>query len=210
MRDQFLSFSALLLLILNGCSATRITEPPRTAVEQLLLSNAIDKSMRNTDFSVFNNQTVFSDSSLFEGYDAKYALGTIRDKLSQAGALLVDTAEKARYVLEPRSGGIGIDSHSELFGMPNITIPVPFAGAVETPEVPFWKVVKADSTVKIVILAIERETGKHHYSSGSLVGKSYNHQYKILGIFNWRNTDIPERQSSVAGVNVNQIYDEDE
>lgn len=210
MKDQFFSFSALLLLILNGCSATRITEPPRTAVEQLLLSNAIDKSMRNTDFSVFKNQTVFSDSSLFEGYDAKYALGTIRDKLSQAGALLVDTAEKARFVLEPRSGGIGIDSHSELFGMPNITIPVPFAGAVETPEVPFWKVVKADSTVKIVILAIERETGKHHYSSGSLVGKSYNHQYKILGIFNWRNTDIPERQSSVAGVNVNQIYDEDE
>lgn len=200
----------VLLLLLSACSATRITEPPRTAVEQLLISTAVDRSLKNTDFSSFKGQTVYSDSSLFEGYDAKYALGAIRDKMSQAGALLVGSPEAARFILEPRSGAIGIDSHSELVGMPNITLPIPLAGAVETPEVPLWKVDKADSTAKIVILAIEKETGKHHYSSGSLVGKSYNHQYKILGIFNWRNTDIPERQSSVAGVNVNQINDEDE
>ena len=161
--------------------------------------------MAEADFSIFNGQTVYSNTALFEGYDAKYALGTIRDQLAQSGALLVDSSDKARFILEPRSGGIGIDSHSEMVGLPNFTLPIPLAGALETPEVPLWKVDKADSTVKIAILAFDKESGKHVFSSGSMVGKSYNHQYKVLGIINWRNTDIPERQSKVLGRNVNKV-----
>jgi len=197
------------LSLLSACSATRITEPSRTAVEQLLLSTAIDRSLNDADFSIFEEQTVFMNLELFEGYDAKYAIGAIRDKMSQSGALFVETQEKARFIIEPRSGAIGIDSHSEMVGMPSITLPIPLAGPVQTPEAPLWKVDKADSTVKVAVLAFDKETGKHFYSSGSLVGKSFNHQYKVLGIFNWRNTDIPERQSSILGRNINQISEDE-
>lgn len=196
------------VMVLSGCSATRITEPPRTAVEQLLLSTAIDRSLADADFSTFIGQTVYFDISMFEGYDAKYALGAIRDAMSQQGALLVDSADKARFIIEPRSGAIGIDSHSDLFGIPNVTVPIPLAGAIETPEISLYKVDKADSTVKVAVLAFDKQSGQHHYSSGSLVGKAYNHQYKVLSIFSWRNTDIPERQSKVMGRNINQIQSE--
>jgi hypothetical protein len=208
-NKSFIIMAGAAVTLLAGCSATRITEPPRTAVEQLLLSTAIDRSLEGVDFSSFNGQTVFFDNKLFEGYDSKYALGAIRDAMSRQGALLVDSADKARFIVEPRSGAIGIDSHNELLGIPDLTLPIPLAGAVETPEVTLWKVDKADSTVKVAVLAFDKETGQHRYSSGSLVGKSFNHQYKVLGIFNWRNTDIPERQSKVMGRNINRISTEE-
>lgn len=201
-------YMTLMVLALAGCSATRITEPARTAAEQLLLSTAIDRSLADADFSSFSGQTVYFDIRMFEGYDSKYALGAIRDTMSQQGALIVDSADKARFIVEPRSGSIGIDSHSELVGIPDLTLPIPLAGAVNTPEVPLWKVDKADSTVKVAVLAFDKETGQHRYSSGSLVGKSFNHQYKVLGIINWRNTDIPERQSNFMGKNINKVSDE--
>lgn len=205
---KLLPCMTLMALALAGCSATRITEPARTAAEQLLLSTAIDRSLADADFSSFSGQTVYFDTRMFEGYDSKYALGAIRDTMSQQGALIVDSADKARFIVEPRSGSIGIDSHSELVGIPDLTLPIPLAGAVNTPEVPLWKVDKADSTVKVAVLAFDKETGQHRYSSGSLVGKSFNHQYKVLGIFNWRNTDIPERQSSIMGRNINKVSEE--
>jgi hypothetical protein len=183
------------LFLLGGCVTNRTTEPARTATEQLLLSTATDHALLSANFAAFANQKVFLDTNYFESYDAKYAIGTIRDALNRAGALLEDNVTNSDIIVEARSGALSIDSSVFLFGIPNMGVPVPLAGALQVPELAFYKSDKQRSTAKIALLAFVRKSGTHVYSSGPLDGKSYDKHYKLLFV-SWIRTDIPEKQKN--------------
>lgn len=186
----------LLAAGLAGCSSVKITEPPRTATEQLLLSTAADRALRSADLSMFDGKKVYLDGTYFDSYDPKYVLGTIRDALSRAGAILVPAAANSDVILEARSGALSTDSSSSLIGLPSFGIPIPLTGAIQTPEIAFYKSQKQFSTAKIALLAFANPSGRHLYSSGPLVGKSYNNFNSLFG-FDLSRTDLPEKQKSV-------------
>lgn len=186
-----LAFAALWL---GGCVTNNTTAPARSATEQLLLSTATDRALRSANLAVLANRKVFLDATYFDSYDSKYVLGTIRDALSRAGALLQGDVKSSDIIVEARSGALSIDGSDLLFGIPNMGVPIPLAGAVQIPEVAFYKSDKQRSTAKIALLAFARESGSHIYSSGPLDGKSYDKHYKILFV-SWIRTDVPEKQT---------------
>lgn len=94
-----------------------------------------------------------------------------------------------------RAAALSTDNSAYLLGIPNMGVPIPLAGAVQTPELAFYKSEKQFSTSKIALLAFTRETRLHVYSSGPLDGKSYNNHYKLFFI-TWGFTDIPEKHGS--------------
>lgn len=184
----------LICLVLSACHAIRITEPDRTATEQLLLSTATDKAVRDIDLTELAGRRVFFDKSYFKSYDDGYAMGSIRELLAKSGARLVNDRESSDIVVEARSGALGIDSRDSLLGIPELAIPVPFAGQVQSPELALYKAQHADSTARFALLAYETKSGEFVHSTGSMVGKSKFYHYKILGFINWRVTDIPEQK----------------
>ena len=184
-----------LWLVATGCSTYDETNPPRSATEQLLISTAMDRAMTNGDLSVFHSRKVFVDATYFASYDQQYALGEIRDALNSAGAFLVNNVTNSDLVVEARSGALSVDASSTLFGIPAMGLPVPLSGALSTPELAFYKSVKQKSIGKIALLAYDPKSGRHYYSSGPLVGRSYNYYRKILFI-SWISTDIPEKQKN--------------
>jgi Family of unknown function (DUF6655) len=191
-----IAFAILAAFLLGGCATSKQTTPPRSATEQLLLSTAADRSLHFANLSSFANQKVFLDTSYFDSYDSKYAIGAIRDALSRAGALLMVSPTNSDIIIEARSGALSIDSSDSLLGIPKLGAPVPLAGTVDIPEIALYKAEKGRSVAKIALLAYARQSREHVYSSGSLVGKSYSKYYKILGFFSWTRTDIPEKQTS--------------
>jgi hypothetical protein len=182
-------------LLLSGCTTVKTTDPARTATEQLLLSTAVDHTLKSANLMAFANRKVFLDTTYFDSYDSKYAIGTIRDALSRAGALLEDNVTNSDIVVEARSGALSTDNSSFLFGIPNIGVPIPLSGVVQTPELAFYKSEKQSSTAKVALLAFTRESRLHVYSSGPLDGKSYNSHYKLLFV-SWGFTDIPEKHGN--------------
>jgi hypothetical protein len=182
-------------LLLGGCATNLTTNPARSATEQLLLSTAADRALQSANLTAFANQKVFLDTTYFDSYDPKYVMGTIRDALSRAGALLEDSLTNSDIVIEARSGALSIDSSDTLFGIPNMGLPVPLAGTLQIPELAFYKSDRQRSTAKIALLAFAKQSGAHVYSSGSLDGKSYDKHYKILFV-SWIRTDVPEKQKS--------------
>ena len=60
----------------------------------------------------------FVDSQYFDGTDAKYAIGAIRDRLLRSGVNLVGDKKDADMVIEARSGAQSIDKTSFLIGVP--------------------------------------------------------------------------------------------
>lgn len=193
--------AAAALLAGGGCTQTILTAPQRSATEQLLLSTAADRAITNTTTTnlwVFRGKKVFLDTSNFDSYDAKYVIGSIRDALSQSGAVLVRNETNSDIIIEARSGALSIDASSTLVGMPSSGVPVPFAGAVSIPELAVFKSQKQFSIAKLALLAYETHSGQHVYSSGPMVGRAHNHYYSIIGFINFGSSDIPEKQKPKA------------
>ena len=191
-RSVVFSGSLVFLICCGGCTTYEITQPPRATTEQLLLSTATDRALHSVNLGIFAGRRVFLDTTYFDSYDDKYAIGTIRDALSRAGAHLVTNANGSDVIIEARSGGLSTDGSSSFVGIPGFGIPIPLAGTVSTPEVAFYKSLKQRSTAKIALLAITTQTREHVYSSGPLVGKSYNNYHDLFG-FSGDATDVPEK-----------------
>ena len=180
------------VVFISGCTTNITTNPPRSATEQLLLSTAVDHAMTNADLTIFRDQKVFLDATYFDSYDPKYAIGTVRDALSRAGALLADDAKSAEVIIEVRAGALSIDNAETFFGIPSMGVPVPLSGPLQTPEVAFFKTSRQHSYAKIALLAYANRSKEHIYSSGSLDGLAHNDHHKILMV-SWLNTDLPEK-----------------
>ncbi|MEM1222399.1 MAG: DUF6655 family protein, partial [Verrucomicrobiota bacterium] len=118
------------LLFFAGCSSPQITEPQRSGIEQLLLSNAVDRALETTEIPQVNDMRVFLSEEYLESYDSRYVVGAIRALLSENGAKLVATREDAEMIVEARSGALGIDSTSSILGIPSVPIVIPAAGSI--------------------------------------------------------------------------------
>lgn len=197
-RRALAVLGAAAALFAAGCAQTTLTAPQRSATEQLLLSTAADRAIGSTNLGFFEGKKVFVDTTYFDAYDGKYAIGGIRDALSRAGALLVRNETNSDMVIELRAGALSIDAGSTLVGVPSAGVPVPFAGAVSIPELALFKAQKQYGLAKIALLAYETKGGKHLYSSGPLIGHAYNHNYTFIGFINYSSSDIPAKHRSTA------------
>ena len=157
-----------------------------------MLSTAADRGLQGVNLAPLRGKKVFLEEQYFRSYDQEYILGAIRELISTNGAFLVRKIDDAEIIVEARCGGLGIDTRTTLFGIPEIPIPIPMVGTLATPEIALYKAELHDSTGKFVLLAYDNKTGAYVHSTGSLAGKAYFNFYKLLGFFNWRSTDIPE------------------
>lgn len=188
-----------LSLVFSGCHSVTVTEPKRSVAEQLLLSTAADRAVEGVDLHPLEGKKVYLQEKYFDSYDKEYCLGAIRELISTNGAFLVDTVDDAEVIVEARSGGLGLDQRETLFGIPNLILPIPLVGNFELPEIALFKSTKADSIAKFALLAIDSESRAYLHSTGAMPGKSRFHHYKVLGIINWRRTDIPELKTRFFG-----------
>jgi hypothetical protein len=194
MGIRVIGFLALVALCCNGCLQTNMTEPQRSAAEQLLLSTVADRAAQTVSLNSFANKKVYFSTNYFEGYDAKYAFGTVRDAFSRAGALLVNDENDAEIVVEARNGALSIDRADSLLGIPSTAVPVGFAGAISIPEIALYKSNKQYSLAKFALLAYSKDSGKHYFSSGPMIGRAHLYYYKFLGFISYTSTDVPEKK----------------
>jgi hypothetical protein len=193
MKKTLCCLSAVILgLFATGCHSLNVSEPKRTAAEQLLLSTAADRGLQGVDLTSLRGKKVFLEEQYFHSYDQEYVLGAIRELILKNGAFMVRKIEDAETIVEARAGGLGIDTRISLFGIPALPIPIPMVGTLATPEIALYKAELHDSTGKFVLVAYDNKTGGFVHSTGSLAGKAYFNYYRVLGFFNWRSTDIPE------------------
>ena len=179
---------------LTGCTQTGLTNPKRSATEQLLISTAAERALAQLDFSIVRGKKVFVDPVYYDSEDEDYVIGTIRDYVAVNEGMLAAKVEDADLVLEPRSGALSIDSSKSIIGLPASAAPLPLAGSVNLPEVALFKSEKQFSIAKIALLAYERDSRKHVASTGPKVGRANIKYYKFLGFIGYTKTTVPERK----------------
>jgi hypothetical protein len=105
--------------------------------------------------------------------------------------LLAKTDDKADVIVETRSSVLSMDVSDFLVGVPTMTVPIPFAGPLQTPEIALFKSHRSDSVAKVALYAREQASGHYIESAGPMLGRAYLHLYKVLFV-SWRRTDVPE------------------
>ncbi len=190
--DKSLARGILIMMMaaLVGCATERESNPPRTATEELLISTAADRAASQMLAAFLPNARVFVDAQYFEGLDSKYTIGAIRDQLAKDGAHLIADRGSADIVIEIRSGAQSIDETSTLFGVPNMDLPVPLAGALKIPEIALFKVAREIGTSKIAMTGYAQKDGTYKFSVGLDYGYSHRNQWTLLILFSWNSDDL--------------------
>lgn len=181
----------VLLAFVSSCANIRVTNPPRTATEQFLLSHAASEAIKRFTFEPLFGRKVYVDSSYFVPIDKEFVLGEFRAGLFQAGAQVSSDANDAEIIIEVRSGGAGIDRYENLTGIPPLSAPAgsavagPEAASMSTlitPEIAITKTIKQIAFVSIAYVAYWKKTGEIVANEGPSKGKAYREDWWFLGI----------------------------
>ncbi|HEY2250522.1 MAG TPA: DUF6655 family protein [Planctomycetaceae bacterium] len=170
----------LLLTIagLSGCATNRQSNTARTASEQLLISNAVDRSLNKVDFGPLAGVNVFVEEKYVECVDKGYIIGSIRHKLLQAGALLAPKAEEADAIMEVRSGAVGTDVSSSYLGVPGFTAP----GMIGIPDIKLMTRDNQQAVAKIGIVVYGAKSRSELGEGGVSMARADDTSTYILGI----------------------------
>jgi len=171
MNGRLLVAWAALVALLAGCGTTKWSDSPRTATEQLLVSDAIDRAISEIDFSALANTRVYLDTRfIITALDQNYVISTMRQHMLASGCIIMDKADEATYVVEMRAGSLGTNRQDLLFGMPSTTLPtvglLP-TGAATIPEIALVKRTNQQGVCKIAVFAYDRRSGRPVWQSGN-------------------------------------------
>ncbi len=160
-----------LCVLLAGCGTTKWSDSPRTATEQLLISDAVDRAISEIDFSALAGKHVFLDTRyIATTLDQNYVTSTLRQHMLASGIIIKDKPEDCTYVVEVRTGTLGTNRQDLLFGMPSTTLPtvglLP-VGSASIPEIALMKRTNQQGVCKISCFAYNRMTGRSVWQSGN-------------------------------------------
>jgi hypothetical protein len=152
--------------VLCGCGTTSWSDTKRTATEQLLVSDAIERAIMKVDMSPLSGQRVFLDTTVLSQVEDKaYLESTVRQHVLGSGAVLAEKREDADIIVEARAGSIGTDRSSVLIGVPATS--VEFAGnGTSIPEMAIFKRSDQRAVAKINLFAYHRANGHPIWQSG--------------------------------------------
>ena len=208
MQRTFVASSLLVsALLCSGCSLTQeFSPPPRTATEQLLLTQAVEHALHNltaelpkeatlqidvtglqTDRARFN--MVGKDRAVL--YGASLDLLLIRDSVATGLGRLgyridprdTEPAYLARVVVESFGATRGVT----FFGMPPVqSVLIPFA----LPALTLYGAEGQKGYARVHVDFFENQSGKFVGSSPTMIGRTYYNQYTLLFFFTWQTTDL--------------------
>ncbi|MCA9232537.1 MAG: hypothetical protein KDA57_17945 [Planctomycetales bacterium] len=204
-RKLLLTACLACLAAAAGCGTTRTTNTQRTATEQLLISDAIDRAVQDIDFGPLAGKQVFFDERhLYEVVDDSYLISSLRQHLLASGCILKEDRDQADFIVEPRAGAVGTDNHDLLFGIPETTVPqftLLAALPPAIPEIPIAKRRKQRGVAKIAVFAYRRDSGEPAWQSGIATSESTSNDIWLLGAGPFKRGTIHEG-TSLAGVKI--------
>jgi len=168
-------YYALLLLLAvagaHGCGTTKWSDSPRTATEQLLVSDAVDRAISAIDFGALSDRSVYLDTRFIETtLDHNYVVSTLRQHMLASGCIIKDKPEDSDFVVEVRAGSLGTNRNDVLLGVPATQLPsvglLP-TGAAAIPEIALSKRTSQQAVCKIAVFAYDRMSGRPVWQSGN-------------------------------------------
>jgi hypothetical protein len=183
--------------LLVGCATQKESHTPRTGVEQLLISSAIDQSLDHVSLAPLRNRKVFLETKYLDCVDKNYVIVSMHQRLLRAGTQMVDKPTEADVIVEVGSGGVGTDGQELFVGIPEIPLPPPSPIAI--PKMSFFTRNKLNGTAKLLVVAYEAKTKRPVLQQGPSLARSDQNTWNVLGTGTTRTGSVPDEIAAATG-----------
>ena len=196
----------VLPFILAACGETRYSNPPRTATEQFIISTAAEHAVQEFTLTPLDERRIFIDdarvlSDAKQRQDYQYMIGTLRQALLEAGARLAPAPDDADIIIEPRSGGLSIDSYEFFVGIPGDVLGPALSGAgggniqLNQKDLALVRNVRQWGFGGLSLLAYWRDSGELVTFAGPHTGRSHVERWRFFILGGRTLSDVPTTQA---------------
>lgn len=197
--------SAAVLLGCSGCAIEQeVSRTPRTAVEQVLLTQAVERALSDLTVQLPDHALLHIDATGLDtdrslvrmrgsdlGATKPRALETayVRDSVSavlgRKGFRTLDG--EAPYLVRVMVESLGTMQGTTFVGLPPIqSVIIPFA----LPELTLYKLQKQTGYARLHLDLYDNRTRELIGSTATLIGRTYYNQYTVLFYITWYDTDV--------------------
>lgn len=195
----------LMTCFAGGCATIRVTDPPRTADEEFLLTEAATKAISQLSMEALRGRVVwvatefaFSTTQPYDGafltneirspaFQDAFMVAELRARLLQSGVRLASSRSKADVILEVRTGALSINRIDFLLGLPATFIPGATATAGSTsiplalPQLAAYQSIEQRGFGSVAFVAYWKDTGELLATSGPYIGRTWRTDYFLFG-----------------------------
>jgi hypothetical protein len=172
-----------------GCAMPgRVPGTPRSPLEQLLLSQAIERSAGQVALGLPEGTSVILDSSsLAEDQDLDFITDTVEGWLGQQGIAVREKGDEAQYRLRMIVESAGNEQAIHFFGLMQArSAYIPIA----LPEIALYKKVHNEGFVRLYFDIFEAADGRYVRSSSPVAGEAEHTRYTFFVVFKWHKTNM--------------------
>lgn len=194
---------------LAGCALPReITKTPRSAIEQLLLSEAVTRSLPDVAIPVPHEDPLFMEvtglslgllspsglnspsgsiASINPSLDLIFIKDLVAGHMGSMGYRVVKNEQEARYLIQVVVESFGTNQSSSFFGLPPIqSVIIPFS----LPQLALYQNLSQIGFIRYSLNVIEQATGRLFYSTPWYQHTTFHDQYTVLFFITFRRTDL--------------------
>ncbi len=196
-----------LMAVLAGCSLEQeLSRTPRTAVEQVLLTQAVSQALNNLTLQLPAGVNIELDATGLESdrsrlrmtnsdlgslnspnRDIPYIRDPVVAELGRRGYPVWARETESPYLVRVMAESFGSMQGITFFGMPPVqSLLIPFA----LPELTLYKQQNQSGYARLHVDIYDNRTGEFLGSSATLVGRTFYNQYTMLFFLTWNRTDI--------------------
>lgn len=183
----------LVFLLLSACGVSRdASKSPRAATEQLLLSQAVERSLEDVSVPMLTDATVVMEVAGLTP-DQFYVRDAVAGHLARTqGVRVMGARDQAKYVVRVMVQALGTELDQSFFGMPQVQgglLPIAL------PELPLYKFIREVGYVRYSLNIYEAATGKLALTTPWFTKTAAWRQYTIFIFLTFRTstlTDPPE------------------
>jgi hypothetical protein len=187
----------VMFFLMTACSVSveRPTDP-KTVFEQLLISQALEKSLTGveTEFSqeaplVLEVSGLTTDQTQKDDITQRHVKKVIAGWLGEQGFVTVEDSKEATFRVQAIVETIGVRQGIRFLGMPaadSALLPVAI------PELALWKRNRRQGYIRFYLDIYETATGRLVHKTKTYTGSVIDTNYTAFFIFRWEETELDE------------------
>jgi len=188
----FFALFAMALALATGCSVSSRVTPPRSAWEQILSTQAIDRALSQIDWPEVEGQSIVvllgaPNEGEMAPSDREYLLRSVQVALSERGAVIVADVDRADRALSVLVGAIGLNIGGRFFGVQGTN-----GGffPITIPELAIYKRTRREAFARTKVVLSDHKRGGVLHSSGPVQGSAQRTTTTVLFVIDWVRTDL--------------------
>jgi len=190
-----------LAFVATGCIEPRITNTGRSAVEQNLISHAVERAVDNMSFTAYAGKNAVLDfGKLAPQCDKDYVTAVIETHLALSGVKVVEKAEEAQIKIRFVCGVLATDNTTLNIGTPAIPVPLPNTNInFGIPELSIFKRVARTGSCRISAVIYDVKTGNVLDAYRGVQSRTFYNYWVAFMIFPYvlRDVDVADEGTTI-------------